>query len=49
MSCTRCQGLMIRDIAYDLLDTHIHSQVWHCVCCGEVVDPLARNRMIQLV
>jgi hypothetical protein len=41
---------MIRDIVYDLLDTHIHSQVWRCVCCGELVDPLiARNRMQRAV
>lgn len=48
MNCRRCQGLMIRDIAYDLFDTYIHSQVWRCICCGEVLDPLiARNRMMQ--
>ena len=41
---------MIRDIAYDLLNTHIHSQGWRYVWCGQVVDLLiARNRMIQSV
>jgi hypothetical protein len=41
---------MIRDIAYDLQDTQIHSQVWRCVCCGGLVDPLIlRNRMKQSV
>ena len=40
MNCHRCHGLMVRDRAYDLLDTHIHCDVWRCVCCGNMFDAL---------
>ena len=40
MNCQRCHGLMVQDRAYDLLDTHIHCDVWRCVCCGDIFDPL---------
>jgi len=38
MNCQRCHGLMVRDRAYDLLDTHIHCDVWRCICCGNIFD-----------
>jgi hypothetical protein len=40
MNCQRCQGLMVQDRAYDLLDTHIHCDVWRCICCGNMFDTL---------
>ena len=40
MECQRCHGLMVQDRAYDLLDTHIHCDVWRCVCCGNIFDTL---------
>ena len=40
MECQRCHGLMVQDRAYDLLDTHIHCDVWRCICCGNVLDML---------
>ena len=38
MNCHRCSGLMVQDRAYDLLDTHIHCDVWRCICCGNMID-----------
>ena len=40
MECQRCHGLMVQDRAYDLLDTHIHCDVWRCICCGNMLDAL---------
>jgi hypothetical protein len=40
MECQRCHGLMVQDRAYDLLDTHIHCDVWRCICCGNIFDTL---------
>lgn len=40
MECQRCHGLMVQDLAYDLLDTHIHCDVWRCICCGNIFDTL---------
>ena len=42
MKCQRCDGLMVQDRAYDLLDSGIHCEVWRCVCCGNMFD----NRML---
>ena len=38
MNCHRCHGLMVQDRAYDLQDTHIHCDVWRCLCCGNMFD-----------
>lgn len=38
MECQRCQGLMVQDRLYDLQDTHIHCDVWRCICCGDIFD-----------
>ncbi len=38
MECQRCQGLMVPDRAYDLLDSDVHCDVWRCVACGNVID-----------
>lgn len=47
MRCARCQGLMVQDRFYDLLDDCglVSLTAWRCVCCGNVVDPIIlRNR-----
>ena len=38
MNCQRCQGLMVRDRAYDLQDSPIHCDMWRCICCGNMLD-----------
>ena len=52
MECQRCHGLMVQDRAYDLLDTHIHCDVWRCICCGNIFDTLIllnkRNWQLRL-
>ncbi len=48
MECSRCRGLMVRDHVVALLDTEIHGEVWRCVCCGHILDPVImanRRRM----
>lgn len=48
MNCVRCHGLMVRDYAFDLLDSDIQSQVWRCLCCGNLADSvILRNRLSQ--
>lgn len=47
MRCARCQGLMVQDRFYDLLDDCglVSLTAWRCVCCGNVVDPtILKNR-----
>lgn len=38
MTCHRCDGLMVLDRAYDLLDSDIHCDVWRCITCGNMID-----------
>ncbi len=40
MKCSRCHGFMVRDHILDVLDTEIHSEVWRCICCGNITDPI---------
>ena len=40
MKCSRCHGFMVRDHILDVLDTEIHSEVWRCICCGNIMDPI---------
>ena len=50
MTCTRCQGLMVKDNLVDLQESYLPMWMcgWRCVACGNIVDPLInRNRMIQ--
>ncbi len=50
MECSRCRGLMVRDHVFDLLDTGIHGDVWRCVCCGHILDPvILANRRRHVV
>jgi hypothetical protein len=47
MKCIRCQGLMVPDHFYDLLDGSgpLSFRGLRCVCCGNVLDPLIlKNR-----
>ena len=45
MNCHRCQGLMVLDRAYDLLDSDVHCDVWRCVTCGNLIDTqIVKNR-----
>ncbi len=51
MRCTRCQGLMVRDHFYDLLDDsgHLSIRGWRCVNCGNILDRvILRNRARRL-
>jgi len=48
MRCARCQGLVVPDLFYDLLDDsgHLALSAWRCVCCGNIVDPIIlENRL----
>jgi hypothetical protein len=51
MSCHRCGGRMISEKFYDLNGIFIG---WHCVICGEILDPvillhrLSRNANLQI-
>jgi hypothetical protein len=45
--CRRCDGFMVRDRLYDLLDNSggLSIDAWRCVNCGEVLDgTIASNR-----
>lgn len=47
MLCPRCNGLMVVDQCYDLLDDtgRLYFYGGRCVVCGEIVDPLiVKNR-----
>jgi len=42
MTCLRCEGLMVIDRFDDLQDDtgQNYFQAWHCLVCGEVIDPV---------
>ena len=40
MECSRCHGFMVKDQVYDLLDAVFHTDIWRCVNCGELLDPM---------
>ena len=42
MKCPRCAGLMTRDDCHDLDDRGGEGRfvAWHCLICGEILDPL---------
>jgi hypothetical protein len=45
MRCRRCKGLLVKDRLYDLHDTQWRLDVWRCVACGDLLDPvILRNR-----
>lgn len=42
MTCSRCQGLMVRIRLEDAESTAAPDPIegWRCLLCGEVIDPL---------
>lgn len=49
MMCLRCEGLMVQDDFFELLESNRRLAIWRCVRCGEVVDPsIVANRKHQL-
>ncbi|HEY4485617.1 MAG TPA: hypothetical protein VI702_04755 [Nitrospiria bacterium] len=42
MNCPRCKGLMVTERMHDLHDDtgQMFFQAWHCIACGEVLDPV---------
>ena len=40
MSCSRCQGLMVREFIVDLYVSPTGGSAWRCVSCGHLVDPV---------
>lgn len=52
MSCSRCQGLMVREFIVDLYVSPTGGNAWRCVSCGHLADPvivLNRQRYQQAV
>jgi hypothetical protein len=50
-SCSRCEGLMVIEQCFDLMDDtgHLDFMARRCVQCGEVIDPIIlQNRQRQL-
>jgi hypothetical protein len=49
MMCTRCRGLMVPDRFVDLRDDtgRLEFVGWHCINCGEVVDPVVLTHRIN--
>jgi hypothetical protein len=47
MSCPRCQGLMVPDQFFDLINDEgcWNFQGWRCLCCGNILDSvIIRNQ-----
>ncbi len=47
MECPRCTGMMVAERFEDLQDDtgNLFFDGWHCLVCGEILDPLiAHNR-----
>lgn len=40
MSCSRCQGLIVREFVVDLHVSPTGGSAWRCVSCGHLVDPV---------
>lgn len=50
MTCTRCEGLMVKDELIDLQESFhpMRLQGHRCLSCGNIVDTLIqRHRMVQ--
>ncbi len=49
VTCLRCEGFMVQDDFFELLESDRHLAIWRCVHCGEIVDPvIVANRKHQL-
>jgi hypothetical protein len=40
--CDRCHGLMVEEELRDWGGGYVSSDLWRCILCGEVVDPVIR-------
>ena len=50
MTCIRCQGFMVQERLFDLLDVPIHNDVWRCTNCGDITDQvILTNRQAKEV
>ncbi len=40
MNCTRCQGLMVQELLWDLggMSSSLRAQGYRCTLCGDIVD-----------
>jgi len=40
MNCTRCQGLMVQELLWDLggMSSSLRAQGYRCTICGDIVD-----------
>ena len=50
MTCTRCEGFMVEERLQDIWDDTGQNffQAWHCIACGEIVDPvILSNRQLR--
>ena len=49
MTCHRCEGLMVQDDYFQMVETDRRLPARRCVLCGDVVDPVIEaNRRQQL-
>ncbi|MGH9429120.1 MAG: hypothetical protein ACRD2L_22790 [Terriglobia bacterium] len=49
MTCHRCEGFMVQDDYFQLVESERRLAAWRCVLCGDVVDPvIVANRKQQL-
>lgn len=52
MQCPRCQGLMVPDQFFDLIngDWFWRFDGWRCPCCGNILDPvIIRNQQAVMM
>ena len=50
MKCPRCKGWMVQERMQDVRDDtgQISFEAWHCIACGEILDPvILSNRQQQ--
>jgi uncharacterized Zn finger protein len=49
VTCPRCEGFMVQDDFFEVLESERRLVIWRCLLCGEVVDPvIVANRQHQL-
>jgi uncharacterized Zn finger protein len=49
MNCSRCRGLMVKDLFLDMAGAYgeMWAQCWRCVNCGQVHDAvIEHNRLV---
>lgn len=42
MNCTKCQGLMVQELIWDLggMSSNLRAHGYRCALCGDIVDPV---------